>query len=164
MFVAYPALCLAAAVAYHIALTIWGLCSNLVFHRRYSARLQELLNWTVLVTPLVVTAALSLSRALAVVTAYSAPLHVYAVLPGDAEGNLCMGKEWYRFPGSYFLPGGVRAKWVRSAFDGLLPGEFVEGEGWERDGTWVLPGGMNDLNIGDPGKYVGSLNTVPGLL
>lgn len=161
MFVAYPALCLSAAVAYHITLTILGFLSNLIFYfaflrdNTYSSRLQELLNWTVLTAPLALTAILGLSRALAVVTAYSAPLHVYDALPQNATGNLCLAKEWYRFPSSYFLPQDLRAKFVKSAFDGLLPGEFPESsDPWARDGTWLTPSGMNDLNIADPGKYV----------
>lgn len=155
MFVTYPALCLNAAIAYHITLTIWGALSN----RLISGKVQEILNWTVLAAPLAVTALLSLSRVLAIVTAYSAPLHVYNALPANATGNLCLAKEWYRFPSSYFLPDGVRAKFVRGAFDGLLPGEFPESNGsWKRDGTWVIPKGMNDQNKGDLSKYVRNYN------
>lgn len=152
MFVVYPALCLNAAMAYHVALTIWGSLSA----RLALGRTQDLLNWTVLVLPLAVTALTSLARVLAVTTAYSAPLNVYAVLPSNATGNLCLGKEWYRFPSSYFLPNGLHAKFVRSAFDGLLPGEFSEAVNgsFARPGTYLIPAGMNDENRGDPAKYV----------
>lgn len=151
MFVLYPALCLNAALAFHTALTLWGTLSRRVL----SGTPRAVLNWAVLALPLAATAALSLSRALAVVTAYSAPLHVYAALPATATGNLCLAKEWYRFPSSFFLPAEVRAKFVQSAFDGLLPGEFPESRApWTRDGTWVLPRGMNDRNQPDPEKYV----------
>jgi alpha-1,2-mannosyltransferase len=150
MYPAYPALCLNAAMAYHVILTVWGSVSN----RLAKGKSQDLLNWTVLALPLAVAALGSLSRVLAVVSAYSAPLEVYAGLPANATGNLCLAKEWYRFPSSYFLPNGVRAKFIKSAFDGLLPGEFPESTDWSRPGTWMIPEGMNDENKGDPSKYV----------
>jgi alpha-1,2-mannosyltransferase len=81
-------------------------------------------------------------------------MKVYSALPLNATGNLCLAKEWYRYPSSYFLPNGVRAKFLKSAFDGLLPGEFPESKDWTRPGTWMVPRGMNDENIGDPLKYV----------
>lgn len=151
MFVLYPALCLNAALSYHTALTLWSALSS----HFLAGPAQSILNWTTLIAPLGVTTALSLSRALAIVTAYSAPLHIYAALPPTATGNLCLAKEWYRFPSHYLLPSGVRAKFVSSAFDGLLPGEFPESPG--RDGTWMLPRGMNDRNQADPEKYVSLL-------
>ena len=76
-------------------------------------------------------------------------------LPTETQGNLCLGKEWYRFPSSYFLPKDVRARFIKSSFDGLLPGQFDEsGKGPERPGVWKLPEGMNDENKEDWSKYV----------
>lgn len=151
MYVAYPSLCCAAAVAFHLTLSIWGNISN----RVNFGPIHSILNWGVLVVPLAATLLLSISRVLAVTTAYSAPMEMYTALAPNATGNLCLGKEWYRFPSSYFLPEGVRARWIKSAFSGLLPGQFDEsGKGWERPGLWTVPEGMNDLNIEDPGKYV----------
>lgn len=93
------------------------------------------------------------------VSAYGAPLNIYAPLQelayADMEGTVCLGKEWYRFPSSYFLPKNMRAKFVKSAFDGLLPGQFSEATtDVGRLPTWLMPPGMNDQNIEDPGKYV----------
>ena len=65
-------------------------------------------------------------------------------------------REWYRFPSSYFLPREMHAKFVRSEFRGLLPGEFSEartGFGfWS--GTWLPTSGLNDRNEEDMSKYV----------
>ncbi|KAF9084521.1 mannosyltransferase [Mortierella sp. AD031] len=53
----------------------------------------------------------------------------------DVEGSktqkpevvrVCVGKEWYRFPSHYFLPEGAKLGLIKSHFDGLLPGEFLE--------------------------------------
>lgn len=69
---------------------------------------------------------------------------------------MCLGKEWYRFPSSFNLPHGVHAKFIKSEFTGLLPGEFDEAKiGFGLfPGTWLVPPGMNDENLEDPGKYV----------
>ncbi|KAF9907658.1 mannosyltransferase, partial [Lobosporangium transversale] len=40
--------------------------------------------------------------------------------------RVCVGKEWYRFPSHYFLPEGAKLGFLKSHFDGLLPGEFIE--------------------------------------
>ena len=97
-------------------------------------------------------------RIAGIISAYRAPLQVYSALhePGLARPGetVCLGKEWHRFPSSYFLPNGMRAKFVKSAFDGLLPGEFNEakiGFGFF-SGTWLVPPGMNDQNIADVTK------------
>src|SRR5690606_10243370 len=84
--------------------------------------------------------------------------HVYTGFDQGAEGNVCIGKEWYRFPSSYFLPEGTRGAFIKSHFRGLVPGRFpenseAEGLGW-RAGTWLVPEGMNDSNMPDPNKYV----------
>ena len=73
--------------------------------------------------------------------------------------RLCVGKEWHRFPGHFFVPDGVRVDWVKSEFDGMLPGHFAEtplaGRLLERTmGTRVVPKDMNDLNKEAQGFYV----------
>lgn len=73
--------------------------------------------------------------------------------------TLCYGKEWYRFPGHFLVPDGVRVEWIKSEFDGMLPGHFLEtaidGGLFERmKGTKTIPGGLNDLNEEAPEFYV----------
>ena len=84
------------------------------------------------------------------------PLHNAGV--AKSGEFVCLGKEWYRFPSSFVLPHGVRPKFIKSEFSGLLPGEFSEANvGFGLfPGTWLVPRGMNDENIEDPGKYVRS--------
>lgn len=105
----------------------------------------------------------SVNHILGHMSAYSAPLKVYKPLfdptvarPGD---TVCLGKEWYRFPSSFNLPQGVRAKFIKSKFSGLLPGEFSEADASLGlfPGTWLVPSGMNDENLEDPSKYVGKV-------
>ncbi|KAI0782383.1 glycosyltransferase family 22 protein [Irpex lacteus] len=73
--------------------------------------------------------------------------------------TLCYGKEWHRFPGSYLVPDGVSVEWVKSEFDGMLPGHFKRtpregGLASRIHGTRVVPYGLNDLNKEEPSFYV----------
>jgi alpha-1,2-mannosyltransferase len=158
MFPVYPFLALNAAIALYILLSYIG-----------SSNPQELigripLKWksTVVLGSVFLAINLGLLRTVGMATAYNAPLLTLESLENPDIGNpgdyVCFGKEWYRFPSSFFLPNGMRAKFVRSEFRGLLPGEFAESEAGQAPfaGTWVAPSGMNDRNQEDPGKYVGT--------
>ena len=155
MYPAYPFLCLNAAIAMHTALNYLGHPSPKSIIGKMSAKTK-----LVLVGSFVLAiATVGVLRTVGTVSAYSAPLEVYRSLQNpeyaDVQGNVCLGKEWYRFPSSYFLPNRMRAKFVKSSFDGLLPGEFSEvGTVSGIFPTWLTPPGMNDMNIEDPGKHV----------
>lgn len=113
--------------------------------------------------------ALGASRTAMQVRSFGAPVRVYTHL-SDVElqrgigpraappqfmaparpVNVCVGKEWYRFPGSYFLPGRrFRIRFVRAGFTGLMPKPFDEGG----NGTSVVPPGMNAYNEEDPAQF-----------
>lgn len=64
-------------------------------------------------------------------------------------------------PSSFFLPQSMRAKFVKSEFSGLLPGEFPEGASMQTllAGTSAIPTGMNDRNEEDLSKYVSILQS-----
>jgi alpha-1,2-mannosyltransferase len=79
----------------------------------------------------------------------------------ELDLRLCLSKEWYRFPGHYLVPDGVRVDFVKSEFAGLLPGHFgANGDGaarsvwWPRDGTGQIPEGLNNRNQEDLRHYV----------
>lgn len=68
----------------------------------------------------------------------------------NKEINICVGKEWYRFPSSFFLPHRrFRLRFVRSGFRGLLPRPYAE----NASATWIIPPGMNEFNQEEPGQY-----------
>lgn len=152
MYPAYPFLAYNAAISFHVLLSAIG-SPKLNGIIPIKLRLFAILAFVVL------SIDLSAFRTLGSVTAYGAPLSIYNPLhhPGMArEGDtVCLGKEWYRFPSHYLLPTGVRAKFIKSEFSGLLPGEFSEAkQGFGMfPGTWLIPPGMNDENREDLGKY-----------
>ncbi|KXH49658.1 Alg9-like mannosyltransferase, partial [Colletotrichum nymphaeae SA-01] len=161
MYPAYPFLALNAAMSLHIVLTALGNSDPKTLVGKIPAKLKL----SLVTITLLLSFDISLSRVYGIWSAYSAPLSLYKPLGAGVSGqqglgvrgdNVCFGKEWYRFPSSYFLPRDMHAKFVRSEFRGLLPGEFSEartGFGfWS--GTWMPTNGMNDRNQEDMGKYV----------
>lgn len=156
MYPAYPFLCLNAAVALHLMLSYFG-SSN---RSKIVGKIPAMIKLTLVSLFVLLAISVGVLRTVGLVSAYHAPLEIYAPLRRPefikSDEIVCLGKEWYRFPSSYFLPSGMRAKFVKSAFDGLLPGEFNEakvGFGFF-PGTWLDPPGMNDQNIEDLGKHV----------
>ncbi|KKK14744.1 hypothetical protein AOCH_002247 [Aspergillus ochraceoroseus] len=130
MYPAYPFLALNAAIAFHMVLAFIG-----------SNNPKELIGR--------VPAKVKLAAVMSVFEPFEQPGVAHA---GDI---VCFGKEWYRFPSSFFLPDGMRAKFIRSEFRGLLPGEFPDAPTYSAllEGASRVPEGMNDRNEEDAGKY-----------
>ena len=160
MYPAYPSIALNAAFSLHVLLSLLG-SSN---PKSLVGKISPQIKLAFVSAAMFTAVGLGIWRAIGMTNAYSAPLRIYAPLhaPGMTHsGNVvCLGKEWYRFPSSYHLPTGVRPKFVKSEFDGLLPGEFREANiGFGiYPGTWLIPPGMNDENRADPGKYVSTVD------
>lgn len=162
MYPAYPFLALNAAMALHIVLSTFGNSDPKTLVGKIPAKLKL----AVVVATLFFSFDLGLARVVGVYQGYSAPLSLYKPLGAGVAGqqgvgskgdNVCFGKEWYRFPSSYFLPRDMHAKFIRSEFRGLLPGEFSEAQMggfgfWS--GTWLPTTGLNDRNQEDMSKYV----------
>lgn len=163
----YPFICLAAAVT----------LSAVVYRTKrffsHAPAVGSKLATGSVVCVLSVYALLSISRIASTIVNFSAPLrvyhHLYAnVLPNpertallDAQSTatrtvtLCLLKEWYRFPTSFFIPSNdTRVHFVKSRFAGQLPKPFEEHE----NGTSVIPSAMNDRNLEESSRYV-PLNT-----
>lgn len=156
MYPAYPFLCLSAAFSLHMILGYLGSSDPKQAVGRIPAKLK-----LAAVTALVLLAMNGgLLRTVGMITAYNAPLKVFEPLRSpdiaNTSGSVCLGKEWYRFPSSYFVPQNMRTKFVKSEFNGLLPGEFPESATLQGrlEGASRIPTGMNDLNQEDPEKYV----------
>ncbi|KAJ2906339.1 glycosyltransferase family 22 protein [Zalerion maritima] len=161
MYPAYPFLAINAGISMHILLVAFGTTDHKTLLGKIPAKLRLL----------VVTAILSfsvnigLARVYGIYSAYSAPMSLYSPLGAGQPGevglggvgdNVCFGKDWYRFPNSYFLPRNMHAKFIPSEFRGLLPGEFSEARNgfgfWS--GTWLPTSGLNDRNEENTAQYV----------
>ncbi|OBZ88717.1 Alpha-1,2-mannosyltransferase alg9 [Choanephora cucurbitarum] len=192
MYVAYPFVALNAAISIYLIRSLSSRFSGHFFKASVNTR-AIVLRYTSLVI-LFVYAVLSLSRMTALLTRYRAPFTVFSSIwterPADQLMNLdylredfptnvdlpyknvCVGKEWYRFPSQFFLPSDTRLQFLKSQFEGQLPKAFEEdltiGSYQDVDGSQVLyrrraygwvgahlaPEGFNDLNKEDPSVYV----------
>ena len=155
MYPAYPLLTLNAAITLHVLLHYLGIASDRNIISRIPGIVKAALV-TLILSALILVGGL---RTLGTITAYGAPLQVYKPLQAHANPNhtssICLGKEWYRFPSSYYLPSSMRAHFIKSEFQGLLPGQFAEEGGtYGLPPTWTVPIGMNDQNVEDPRKHV----------
>eukprot|EP00049_Salpingoeca_infusionum_P009567 m.161836 g.161836 ORF g.161836 m.161836 type:complete len:179 (+) comp14367_c5_seq6:161-697(+) len=64
--------------------------------------------------------------------------------------RVCVGKEWYRYPSSFFLPTDTfEFSFVESEFRGQLPSKFLP-----ELGTSGIPPNMNAMNEEEPSRYV----------
>lgn len=143
IFVVYPLLCLLAAAA--LDLITRGLAKLCSFFRPAAA-----------VLAVTAFAALSVSRIYAVQSGFSASqdawLHLSETVLAGSEhspANVCVGKEWYRFPSAFFLPSEkATLRFIRCNFTGELPQPFGE-HPWDEP---LQP--FNDLNRLEPSRYV----------
>lgn len=86
---------------------------------------------------------LSLSRLFALYHNYHAPMVISSYVDvSPAAKNICVGKEWHRYPGNFFLPSNYRLRFVKSDFNGLLPAYFDEKE----MGSTVVHSYFNNMN------------------
>ncbi|TPX64524.1 hypothetical protein SpCBS45565_g05804 [Spizellomyces sp. 'palustris'] len=141
LFVVYPLICLNGALMLYFARS-W--LERLFTHLTAKNRAIAISSFFTRMV-LIVFALMSISRSLSLYIHYHAPMNVYPhvkTLPSlplalnvnassgvghiARERNLCVGKEWYRFPSHYFLPEGVRLRYLKSDFAGLLPKYFEE--------------------------------------
>lgn len=170
MYPVYPCLAINAAVSTHITILMLSNTNSHTVIGRFPARLKLF----GLAGAAFTFAALGIWRSVGLSTAYGAPMRVYEYLHDplitgivtkskSSDINVCVGKEWYRFPSSYHLPSPpssdrtYRLRFISSAFHGLLPGTFTEAspDSWldALPGTWVEPATMNDENKEDLTKY-----------
>ncbi|EGG14046.1 glycosyltransferase [Cavenderia fasciculata] len=132
--------------------------------------------------------ALSVSRIYATFRNYDASIEAYGFLYDDvlragdvtdiqfpktirigSNVNVCVGKEWYRFPSQFFLPNDrvddrstktnkpmitFNLAFLESEFKGHLPKPFSQ----QPNGTMVIPTNMNDQNQQEMDRYIDDIN------
>ncbi|KAI5943220.1 Alpha-1,2-mannosyltransferase ALG9 [Manis javanica] len=157
LFPVYPLICLCGAVA----LSALQKCYHFVFQRYRLEHYTVTSSWLALGT-LLLFGLLSFSRSVALFRGYHGPLDLYPefhriatdpaihTVPEGRPVNVCVGKEWYRFPSSFLLPDNWQLQFIPSEFRGQLPKPFAEGP----LATRIVPPDMNDRNLEEPSRYV----------
>lgn len=160
LFVVFPLICLLAAVTLVLFRSAALAASSALFAKAPTMRrIAEVVMTVLWVAFFLVFFACSAARVAAVHRNYSASMDVYAHLSEveipqnrhllPEEVRVCVGKEWYRFPSSFFLPPGVQLHFLRSGFHGQLPKPYQA-----VNGTWAHVEGFNDRNEEEPDRYV----------
>ncbi|XP_064424785.1 alpha-1,2-mannosyltransferase ALG9 isoform X2 [Latimeria chalumnae] len=157
LFPIYPLICLCGAVA----LSALQKCYHFLFQRYRLEHYTVSSNWLALGT-VILFGFLSLSRSIALFRGYHAPLDLYPefhriatdptihTVPEGRPVNVCVGKEWYRFPSSFLLPDNWQLQFIQSDFRGQLPKPYAKGP----MATRIIPADMNDQNKEEPSRYV----------
>uniref|UniRef100_A0A8C8AGD7 Mannosyltransferase n=1 Tax=Otus sunia TaxID=257818 RepID=A0A8C8AGD7_9STRI len=157
LFPIYPLICLCSAVA----LSALQKCYHFVFQRYRLEHYTVSSNWLALGT-VFLFGLLSLSRSVALFRGYHGPLDLYPefhriatdpsihTVPEGRQVNVCVGKEWHRFPSSFLLPDNWQLQFILSEFRGQLPKPFAKGP----MATRIIPTDMNDQNKEEPSRYI----------
>ncbi|XP_077695807.1 alpha-1,2-mannosyltransferase ALG9 isoform X2 [Eretmochelys imbricata] len=157
LFPIYPLICLCGAVA----LSALQKCYHFAFQRYRLEHYTVSSNWLALGT-VFLFGLLSLSRSVALFKGYHGPLDLYPefhriatdptihTVPEGRPVNVCVGKEWYRFPSSFLLPDNWQLQFIPSEFRGQLPKPFAKGP----VATRIIPADMNDQNREEPTRYI----------
>ncbi|XP_055329427.1 alpha-1,2-mannosyltransferase ALG9-like [Paramacrobiotus metropolitanus] len=151
LFPVYTLLSLLAAIAVEIITKI----PLAVLSSTFPVRIVSRIATNFMTTILAVFVVLSLSRSFALAKFYTAPMDVYMRLQAEAmnhsgKANLCVGKEWHRFPSSFFLPDKWNLQFIQSEFKGLLPKPYSP----YPHGFAAIPTEMNDENKEEPSRYI----------
>jgi alpha-1,2-mannosyltransferase len=167
MFVMYPLICLGGALTFVVALDVLrALLASLTSsksRKNEGNRFKGFLAALALLFCLGFVV-LSASRVAALRINFEAPLHVYdhlyhnelkdgadpnLPLPGDL--NICVGKEWYRFPSNFWIPDPrFHVSFIRSSFRGELPRPYAP----PPDGSKVIHKDFNDQNQEEMSRYI----------
>ena len=154
LFVIYPFIALAGALTFDLFHAVIGLLERYLRARVFLIRLLRIASFLVGLSVLCGFICLSLSRIAAIQANYHAPLDIYTNFARETADSstslrLCVGKEWYRFPGHFFA-GNHSVHFVRSSFRGMLPQHYSA-----EYGTSGVPPYFNDRNE----EYVGNYAT-----
>lgn len=108
---------------------------------------------------MVASTVLGLSRVFALYRNYHAPIDLMMEFNRfkttteyrhDLTYNVCIGKEWHRFPSSFFFPSAnFHLRFLKSEFRGLLPKYYDESV----NGTQIEHSYFNDRNQEDERMY-----------
>ncbi|ODV97008.1 hypothetical protein PACTADRAFT_79435 [Pachysolen tannophilus NRRL Y-2460] len=156
----YPLINLSSSILIFKIFQIFDLVLAIVIKARIIRRIIKKLS---LFVSVLIISTISLLRIISLIENYSAPLKVYSHLPQNITDvkenvNVCVGREWYHFPSSFFLPTHSRLKFIKSSFNGLLPGDFLESFSL-KETISTIPPNMNNENIFEEDKVLTNMES-----
>lgn len=150
LFPVYPMISLAGAITVDCAQKIFYRIKTLIIK---STTVTHYLNHTTFITVIVVLVSLifNVSRIIAQYRNYHAPMDLFMELNQEEninmkDVNVCIGKDWYRYPSSFFLPSTKYSiRFLKSEFKGILPAYYSN----EENATQIQHDYFNDMNKGN---------------
>nr|XP_023012056.1 alpha-1,2-mannosyltransferase ALG9 [Leptinotarsa decemlineata] len=158
LFPIYPLICLSGAITVDViqklCFRIWNMVKKIPVGTHYLDK-----TMFIVVLTIAITSVLGVSRVFSLHQNYHAPLDLMMELnryPSEtkilerAQVNVCFGKDWHRYPGSFFLPNtNWNIRFIKSEFDGMLPAPYSEGP----NATTIIHEYFNDKNEEVPSLY-----------
>lgn len=158
LFPIYPIICVCGAIALDgiqkLFFRIWCLIKTVPHGTHYLDA-----SIFIMVIAICISTLLGMSRIFALYKNYHAPLDLMMELNRfPTEGkisaksvvNVCFGKDWYRYPSSFFLPNtNWNIRFVQSEFKGILPAPYANTE----NATALIHEHFNDQNLEVPSLY-----------
>lgn len=158
LFPIYPMITLCGAISIDVLQKLFFRLKSWLFELPSGSHYLDHATWISVLIALI-SAILGISRILALYHNYHAPLDLMMELNtynheqglrNDVTYNICLGKDWYRFPNSFFLPSKqFRVRFLESEFQGILPAYFSEFE----NGSTVIHPYFNDKNQANRAMY-----------
>jgi alpha-1,2-mannosyltransferase len=158
LFPVYPMISLCGAITIDVCQKIFFRIRTAVFK---STTVTHYLNHTTFITVIfvIISVAFNLLRIFALYKNYHAPMDVFMELTSsrdilediDAKKiDVCIGKDWYRYPSSFFLPSTKYSiRFLKSEFKGILPAYYSK----EENATQIPHDYFNDMNQENPFMY-----------
>lgn len=150
LYPVYFTVALCAAISLDIMQRILARILECSYHASSFSNLKQYMIKWITAAIILASVILSMSRITALYVHYHAPLDVWAELsyseyvdpsPSNVIQNVCVGKDWYRYPSSFFLPNNkYRLRFLQSEFRGILPAYY-------NGSTSEVHSYFNDANI-----------------
>ncbi|CAD7092870.1 unnamed protein product [Hermetia illucens] len=158
LFPIYPLISLCGAITTDIIQKLYFRVKDLVLRMRNGSHYLDHTMFVAFVV-MIATTLLSMSRIFALYRNYHAPMDLLMELNtfksstsfrNEQIYNICIGKDWYRYPTSFFLPSrNFRIRFLKSEFDGMLPAYYSD----EENATAIVHDYFNDMNREDMRTY-----------
>lgn len=159
LFPIYPMISLCGAISLDVIQKIFFRVKALMLKLNPATHYLDHSMFIAVIT-LVLSSVVGMSRIFSLYQNYHAPIQVMTELGNisqsltyneNTEYNVCVGKDWYRFPGSFFLPNkNFSVRFLRSEFKGILPA-YYEGDEYA---TQKVHSYFNDQNQENEFMYI----------
>ncbi|XP_072376980.1 alpha-1,2-mannosyltransferase ALG9 [Diabrotica undecimpunctata] len=158
LYPVYPLICLSGAITVDIIQKLWFRILNLMQKMPQGTHYLDKTMFIMFLS-IMLTSLLGISRILSLHRNYHASidlmmeLNKYPIeqkISERAQINVCYGKEWHRYPSSFFLPNvNWNIRFIKSEFDGMLPAPYSVGD----NATSIVHEYFNDQNREAPELY-----------